>query len=71
MKTRTDPGLKKAIAVAGGVKALAEALTIPTSTVSCWDQVPLKHVKRIEAAFPGEISRYEMRPDDFGEKPNA
>lgn len=58
-----DPGLSKAIAVAGGVGALARALGISQPSVSGWSRIPAERVAAVEAATG--ISRTELRPDLF------
>lgn len=62
-----DLGLSKAIAVAGGVGALARALSISQPSVSGWSRVPAERVAAVEAATG--VSRAELRPDLFASLP--
>lgn len=69
-----DP-LDKAITHAGGVTALAEKLGVRQSVVSNWKnrgdtpRVPAERCIAIENATGGEVTRYDLRPDVFGEPP--
>lgn len=58
-----DPALLKAIALAGSAQALSISLNLHKSAAGGWTRIPLKRVLPIEAMFPGQITRYEMRPD--------
>jgi len=62
-----DPGLDRAIAVAGGVGALARKIGIAQPSVSNWSRVPAERVLTVEAVTG--VSRVELRPDLFGERP--
>lgn len=62
-----DSAVCKAIALAGTQAALARDLGLDPSTVQGWTRIPLNHVLAIERLFPGEITRYEMRPDYWKE----
>jgi len=62
-----DPGLDKAIAAAGGVGALARKIGIAQPSVSNWSRVPAERVLTVEAVTG--VSRAELRPDLFGERP--
>jgi DNA-binding transcriptional regulator YdaS (Cro superfamily) len=67
--------LDKAINHAGGVTALAEKLGVRQSVVSNWrtrgddPRVPAERCIAIEQATLGEVTRYELRPDVFGDAP--
>ena len=69
MKRRAHPGLQKAIALAGGVSAMAELVKLSPSAVSQWKEVPLKYVGKIVGEWPDDITRAELRPDEFGPPP--
>lgn len=56
-----DDGLKKAIASAGGVGALAKSLGIAQSSISRWKRVPARRVLAIEAITG--VRRTVLRPD--------
>ena len=62
-----DPGLDKAIAAAGGVGALARKIGIAQPSVSNWSRVPAERVLTVETVTG--VSRAELRPDLFGERP--
>ena len=62
-----DPGLDRAIAAAGGVGALARKIGIAQPSVSNWSRVPAERVLTVEAVTG--VSRAELRPDLFGERP--
>jgi DNA-binding transcriptional regulator YdaS (Cro superfamily) len=65
--------LDRAIAHAGGVSALARLLDVRQSAVSNWQSrgVPPKQCVPIETATAGEVTRYQLRPDVFGDAPPA
>jgi DNA-binding transcriptional regulator YdaS (Cro superfamily) len=62
-------GMDRAIALAGGTKALATALGISSQAVSQWKRVPTERVLEVEALTG--VSRYELRPDIYGTAENA
>lgn len=66
-----DPALLKAIALAGSAKALSEKLKLHKTAAAGWTRIPLKRVLAIEELFPGQITRYEMRPDYWGTGSNG
>lgn len=51
----------------GGSTKLATLLGITASAVSQWDRVPAERVLDVEAATG--VSRYQLRPDIYGEQP--
>jgi DNA-binding transcriptional regulator YdaS (Cro superfamily) len=63
--------LKAAIKAAGGQTALARKIGKQQGHVAKWlhrdKKVPAKMCAAIEAATNGEVTRYELRPDVFGE----
>lgn len=61
--------VEQAAEKAGGVVALARELGIKHASLHSWRQVPANRVLDIERITG--ISRHEMRPDIFGEKPEA
>ena len=67
--------IEKAISLAGGVTALSRTLDTPQSFVSQWKSgdrpVPPRWCIPIEDATDGEVTRYELRPDIFGEPTQA
>src|SRR5438132_1094751 len=64
-----DAGLEEAIRVAGGVGALAQKIGISQPSVSNWSRVPAERVVSVEAVTG--IERAILRPDLYGEQPNA
>lgn len=54
------------LAAAGGPYVLATKLGLRGPTVSGWHQVPAEHVLNVEMITG--ISRYEIRPDVFGDE---
>lgn len=60
-----DPGLDRAIQVAGGVAELARRLGIRQPSVSNWTRVPAERVTAVEAA--SGIPRVQLRPDLYSE----
>lgn len=61
--------LEAAIAALGNASRLAEALGIRPEAVYQWDRCPAPRVLSVERLTG--ISRYDLRPDIFGEKPGA
>lgn len=63
--------LNKAIEAAGGVGKLASSIKVAQNVVSNWrlrGQVPSDRCIAIEQATG--VTRYELRPDVFGTKPD-
>jgi TorA maturation chaperone TorD len=64
-----DPGLTEAFRSTGGVSELARRLGISQPSVSNWIRVPAERVIAVEAATG--ISRNKLRPDLYGDGPEA
>lgn len=66
----TETSLQTAVRVAGGQSALARALAVTPQAVQQWMKSgpPPERCLAIEAAVGGAVTRYELRPDVFGEK---
>lgn len=65
-------GVRAAIKAFGTQTALAVALKIERSAVSQWKRVPVNpknRVLEIEKVSKGAVTRYEMRPDIYGQSP--
>ena len=65
-----DPRLvacRKAIANAGGFRALARQLKVTPQAVFVWQMVPPERCQQV--AVIADMSVYELRPDVFGAKP--
>lgn len=61
--------LKKAIKHLGGVSRVAKMCLLTQPSVSSWlkkGRIPIRHVLTIERATGGQVTRYEMRPDVYG-----
>jgi DNA-binding transcriptional regulator YdaS (Cro superfamily) len=54
-------GLKKALEIAGGTRALAKALGITAGAISHWDRIPAERLLEIEKVTG--VPRDELRPD--------
>lgn len=65
--------LKKAVEIAGGQAHLARAIGVRQQHVWNWlnrdRKTPPEHVVAIERAVLGQVTRYDLRPDVFGEPP--
>jgi DNA-binding transcriptional regulator YdaS (Cro superfamily) len=63
--------LKRARRAAGGKNVdLARLLGITESAVSQWKTVPPGRAIEIEEKTGGRVTRYELRPDYFGQPPS-
>ncbi|OGA14494.1 MAG: hypothetical protein A3H32_11775 [Betaproteobacteria bacterium RIFCSPLOWO2_02_FULL_63_19] len=75
MDTNEVVALNRAIEQVGGQSALARACGVKQGHVWHWlnksRRVPADHVLAIEAATGSAITRYELRPDIFGNPPDA
>ena len=60
-----DSGLEKAIAAAGGVRALARLLGVSQPTISNWKRVPAERVLSVEELTG--VARHQLRPDIYPE----
>ena len=63
--------LQRAVKLAGGQSALARRIQVKQQTVHYWLSVGKKasadYARKIEEAVGGQVTRYELRPDVFGE----
>lgn len=67
-----ETALSKVLSIMGGQSALAEKLKIKPQSVQGWvvsGKVPVKRVLAVEEAVGGQVTRYELRPDIYGEAP--
>lgn len=57
----------------GGTAAVAKMCDVRQASVSEWRKrgIPVTRCLALEAACGGAVTRYEMRPDVFGEAPAA
>lgn len=67
--------LNKAIKIAGGQTALALLINKRQQHVWTWvnrdKQTPATEARLIDEALNGKVTRYDLRPDVFGEQPQA
>lgn len=68
-KTSMSRALQRAIVAVGGIKPMSELFGITAQAVWQWDVAPASRVIAIEDATKGLVSRHDLRPDIFGEKP--
>jgi DNA-binding transcriptional regulator YdaS (Cro superfamily) len=64
--------LQAAIDALGSQQALADALLIRPPSITEWKQrgrVPAERCLAIEKATGGKVTRYDLRPDVYGEAP--
>ncbi len=63
--------LRRACEVVGGQSALGRAIGKKQSTIWNWLQrgVPAEECPAIESATSGKVTRYDLRPDVFGDGP--
>lgn len=66
---KTNPNIKKAIDLLGGVVATKNALNLETyQTVQQWvkaNSIPAKYCRTIEDLLSGEVTRKQLRPNDW------
>lgn len=67
--------IQRAVDVAGGQQKLAEAAGVSPQAVSFWVTgarlISAEYVLKVEQATAGRVTRYDLRPDIFGEAPVA
>ena len=66
--------IERAVGIIGSQSAIARLLggKVRPQHVSYWvsvGRVPAEHCRAIEAATDGRVTRYQLRPDVFGEAP--
>jgi DNA-binding transcriptional regulator YdaS (Cro superfamily) len=64
MRKAVDAGIRRY----GSLRALAQRLGVKSQAVSQWDEVPPRRVLAMEEATG--VSRYELRPDIYGDEPD-
>lgn len=64
---------KRATEILGPLSTIADLCGVTSSAVQQWGlpnrRVPAEHCVKIEQATGGKVTRYELRPDVFGEPP--
>jgi DNA-binding transcriptional regulator YdaS (Cro superfamily) len=74
MRQKKDTPLQRACDEAGGQLALGRKIGRPQQTISNWikrGEPPSDECPAIEKAIDGKVTRYELRPDVFGEPPKS
>lgn len=69
-KSDMAKALDRALKIIGGTTKAARAVGCKPQAVDQWEIVPPGRVLAIEAATDGKVSRYELRPDIYGEAPD-
>jgi DNA-binding transcriptional regulator YdaS (Cro superfamily) len=67
-----ETGIEKAIRLAGSQTALGNLLGITPQAVQKWAKqglVPGDRCREVETALAGQVTRYELNPAVFGERP--
>lgn len=64
---KNTEALEKAVRLAGSRAALARLAGVSRQAAYKWREIPPEHCLRLESGLKGELNRYEMRPDVFGE----
>ena len=61
---------KRAVDLLGGIRATARAMGVTPGAVQKWlaYRVPAERVLEMEGATDNRVSRYELRPDVYGER---
>lgn len=62
-----EDALRQAAVLVGGNGELARLVGVTPQAVSQWKKAPPNRAIAIEKAVHGEITRYQLRPDVFGE----
>lgn len=67
--------IKRAVEIMGAQNRLADAVGVSKAFVNQWMKgdrpVPAERCRAIESATNGAVTRYELRPDVFGEAPDS
>ncbi|WP_414691760.1 YdaS family helix-turn-helix protein [Noviherbaspirillum sp.] len=69
-----ETGIQKAVRLAGSQTALGCILKVKPQAVQKWvaqGYAPAERCRAIEDAFAGEVTRYELNPEVFGEAPSG
>jgi len=64
--------VEQVINLAGGASVVARACGVSPQAVQQWrtsDRIPAERVLTVEKLVNGQVSRYEIRPDVYGDKP--
>ncbi|WP_286801379.1 YdaS family helix-turn-helix protein [Marinobacter sp. UBA2498] len=70
----SDIQIDKLVSILGSKAALARACGVRLPTIYGWTRIPARHVLTLEAAVRaagGDIDRYDMRPDIYGQRPQS
>lgn len=61
--------LERAINEVGSAAELSRMLGIKPSAICPWERCPAEHVMEVEYRTEGKVTRYQLRPDIYGEDP--
>jgi DNA-binding transcriptional regulator YdaS (Cro superfamily) len=67
---RPPARVARALRQFGGPTELAKTVGITRGAIRFWTRVPAEYVLRLERASGGKLTRYEMRPDLYGQAPS-
>lgn len=65
----SEPYVEQAIRAIGTKSAVARFLGLTPAAITQWNRCPVRHVLKLEAACGGVVTRYQLRPDIYGEDP--
>jgi DNA-binding transcriptional regulator YdaS (Cro superfamily) len=71
MNTKENTPIQLAAELSGGISSLASFCEVSPPAVFKWiekNRAPADRCIQIEKATKGKITRYQLRPDDFGLK---
>lgn len=74
MRAMCIEALDRAIAIVGSQSIFASRLGIRCASISGWRKrrrIPVDRCLAIESMTAGAVTRYDLRPDVFGEAPAA
>lgn len=69
---RCMAALDRALQLLGSQRRFADAVGLRSASVSCWKKigrVPAERCVAIERITNGQVTRYDLRPDVFGQAP--
>lgn len=69
-KSDMNVALMKAVEIIGGLTKTGRAIGCTPQAVDQWEICPGGRVLAIEAATEGKVTRYELRPDLYGQAPD-
>lgn len=67
MSNTPEQAAARAIAILGGPRKVSVRYDISVQAVYKWSKIPVDRVLEIEKATGAQVTRYEMRPDIYGQ----